>query len=62
MLPQVGHLTGCRAPAVMTTADALTGVLIVATGTEAAMLVVSLEPNRTDKARFRQRAAILRLT
>ena len=30
---------------VMTTADTLTGVLIVATGTEAAMLVVSLEPN-----------------
>lgn len=30
---------------VMTTADTLTGILIVATGTEAAMLVVSLEPN-----------------
>jgi transposase len=30
---------------VMTTADILTGILIVASGTEAAMLVVSLEPN-----------------
>ena len=30
---------------VMTTANILTGILIVASGTEATMLVVSLEPN-----------------
>ena len=41
---------------VLTAADAVTGILIVVTGTEAAMLVVSVEPEPTTEGRLPQRA------